>query len=76
MSAYGSCEAHVDKAGATTLPARRLFNIIRELPSNEIQVDVDGKMPPQSAAGRVSLKFSDCLRMNFRRCRNSKTRKS
>src|ERR1700716_2404769 len=39
----GSCEAKVDKIGATTLPARRLFNIVRELPSSEIQVDVDGK---------------------------------
>ena len=39
----GSCEAQVEKAGATTLPARRLFNIVRELPSSEIQIDVDGK---------------------------------
>src|SRR6266536_2076727 len=31
----GSCEAHVDKAGATTLPARRLFNIVRGLPEDE-----------------------------------------
>jgi len=26
----GGCEAQVDKEGATTLPARRLFNIVRE----------------------------------------------
>src|SRR5947199_407079 len=39
----GSCEAQVEKEGATTLPARRLFNIVRELPSSEIQVDVNGK---------------------------------
>ncbi|MGI8480552.1 MAG: DNA polymerase III subunit beta, partial [Chthoniobacterales bacterium] len=32
----GSCEAKVEKEGATTLPARRLFTIIRELPSSEI----------------------------------------
>src|SRR2546429_7827997 len=41
--ARGTCEAHVDKARATTLPARRIFNIIRELPSTDIQVAVDGK---------------------------------
>ena len=29
----GSFEANVEKDGATTLPARRLFTIIRELPS-------------------------------------------
>src|SRR5436309_2957224 len=40
----GSCEAHVDKTGATTLPARRLFNIVRELPSSEIEGDVKVSM--------------------------------
>src|SRR3712207_925503 len=39
----GSVEAKVDKEGATTLPARRLFTIVRELPSAEIQFEVDGK---------------------------------
>src|SRR5207253_7401261 len=35
----GSFEANVDKVGATTLPARRLFTIIRELPSSEIAIE-------------------------------------
>src|SRR5437879_13437965 len=39
----GSFEADVEKEGATTLPARRLFNIIRELPSSGIQFDLHGK---------------------------------
>ncbi len=39
----GSLEAQVEKGGATTLPARRLFSIVRELPSSEILVDVDAK---------------------------------
>ena len=39
----GGFEANVDKAGASTLPARRLFTIIRELPSSEISIEVDGK---------------------------------
>ncbi|NCW28345.1 MAG: DNA polymerase III subunit beta [Verrucomicrobia bacterium] len=38
-----SCEAGVEKAGAVTLPARRLFSIIRELPSEELTLDVDAK---------------------------------
>lgn len=39
------CEVEVEvvKSGATTLPARRLFSIIRELPTSEIEVDVDDK---------------------------------
>lgn len=39
----GSVEAQVDKPGGTTLPARRLFTIVRELPAAEIQIDVDSK---------------------------------
>src|SRR5256885_94175 len=53
----GSCEAHVDKAGATTLPARRLFNIVRELPSSEIQVDVDGKNAASIRGGQSFFKI-------------------
>ncbi len=38
-----SVPAEVDEAGATTLPARRLATIVRELPSEEIEVKVDEK---------------------------------
>ncbi len=39
------CEIQVDvaKPGSTTLPARRLFSIIRELPTSEIELDIDEK---------------------------------
>jgi len=36
-------EAEVMKTGGTTLPARRLFNIVRELPNAMIHVEVDDK---------------------------------
>ena len=39
----GSVEATVEKPGATTLPARRLFTIIRELPTSDVQIEVDSK---------------------------------
>src|ERR1700686_1934295 len=39
----GSVEAQVERTGATTLPARRLFAIVRELPAAEIYFDVDAK---------------------------------
>lgn len=35
--------AEVDEAGATTLPARRLATIVRELPAEQIEVKVDEK---------------------------------
>ena len=53
----GSCEAQVDKEGATTLPARRLFNIVRELPSSEIQFDVDGKNAASIRSGQSFFKI-------------------
>src|SRR5437588_5955669 len=51
----GSFEAEVEKEGATTLPARRLFNIVRELPSSEIQIDVDGKNAASIRSGQRFL---------------------
>jgi len=39
----GIVPAEISKAGATTLPVKRLVNIIRELPSAEIEVSVDSK---------------------------------
>src|ERR1700750_1018455 len=53
----GSFEANVEKAGATTLPARRLFNIIRELPSSEIQIDIDGKNAASIRSGNSFFKI-------------------
>jgi DNA polymerase-3 subunit beta len=39
----GRVEAQVERTGATTLPARRLFSIVRELPAAEIYAEVDTK---------------------------------
>ena len=39
----GSIDAQIEKPGSTTLPARRLFSIIRELPSAEISFEIDSK---------------------------------
>ena len=39
----GSVEAKIEQPGATTLPARRLATIIRELPTSEISVEIDSK---------------------------------
>ena len=39
----GSVKATVSKSGSTTLPARRLAGIVRELPSDEVSVEVTAK---------------------------------
>lgn len=51
-------EATVDKNGATTLPARRLLSIIRELPNTEISIDVDSKNVATIRAGAVLFKIN------------------
>ena len=53
----GSFEADVEKGGATTLPARRLFTIIRELPSSEISFDIDGKNAASIRSGQSFFKI-------------------
>jgi len=53
----GSFEANVEKEGATTLPARRLFTIIRELPSSEVQFEVDGKNAASIRSGQSFFKI-------------------
>lgn len=47
-------EAEVSKPGATTLPARKLFSILKEVPATEIEIDVDDK---NSAALRCGSSF-------------------
>jgi len=43
LSVTTSVPAEVEKAGLTTLPARRLFSVVRELPSQQIDLSVDEK---------------------------------
>lgn len=51
-------EATVEKTGGTTLPARRLSSIVRELPSSDIQFEVDSK---NSASIRCGASFFKIL---------------
>ena len=53
----GSFEAEVEKNRRNHAPARRLFNIVRELPSSEIQVDVDGKNTASIRSGQSFFKI-------------------
>ena len=50
-------EATVERPGATTLPARRLATIARELPANEIIIEVDGKNAASIRSGPSFFKI-------------------
>jgi DNA polymerase-3 subunit beta len=50
-------DARVEKTGSTTLPARKLVSIIRELPSSEIILDVDSKNAASIRCGASFFKI-------------------
>lgn len=53
----GTVPAEVDEPGATTLPARRLATIIRELPADEVHVSVDEKNVASIRSGPSTFKL-------------------
>jgi DNA polymerase III subunit beta len=54
-----SCEVDADvvKGGVATLPERRLFAIIRELPASEVEVDIDEKYTASIRCGSSFFKI-------------------
>jgi DNA polymerase III subunit beta len=50
-------EAKVAKGGGTTLPARRLLSIIRELPAEDIEIEVDEKNSAAITCGAAYFKI-------------------
>src|ERR1700716_2258908 len=72
----GSVEAQVERTGATTLPARRLFSIVRELPASEIYVDVDTKNVASIRSGSSYFKILGLPEERFHRLVDSKNARS
>ena len=55
-----SVEATIEKPGGTTIPARRLAGIVKELPASEVNVEVDGKNVASLSCGPSFFKMH-CL---------------
>lgn len=53
----GGITAQIEKPGATTLPARRLATIVRELPAADIQIEVDSKNVASIRCGQSFFKI-------------------
>ena len=51
------CPASVSKAGTMTLPAKRLFELVRELPDADVRIEQDGN-GVKIAADRFESRFS------------------
>lgn len=52
-----SVDAKVMRTGGTTIPARRIFSIFKELPTNDIDIDVDDKNAASIRAGASFFKI-------------------
>lgn len=53
----GAVDAEIDKEGATTLPAKKLLSVVRELPTSEIEVSVDNKNHASIRSGPAFFKI-------------------
>ena len=60
-----SVEAKVKKPGATTVPVKKLFGIGRELPSSEIDIEVDDKNVCSVRAGASFYKINGLAAAEF-----------
>jgi DNA polymerase-3 subunit beta len=61
----GSVMANVDKEGATTLPAKKIVNIVRELPASEVEVSVDSKNIATIVSGSAIFKVNGLSEAEF-----------
>jgi DNA polymerase III subunit beta len=69
-------EATVLREGTTTLPARRLFTIVRELAHNEVELDVDDKNVASIQSGGSHFKIVGIPESEFPQLPQLKSAKS
>src|ERR1700744_459761 len=60
-----SCSAKVKKAGACTIPARKLYDYIKLLPEGDISIKLQDNHWVQIRAGRSNTKMVGMARANF-----------
>jgi len=59
------CEAEVDRAGATCIPAKKLFDIVKALPEAEIEIKRNESEVINIACERSRFKMAGVSRENF-----------
>jgi DNA polymerase III subunit beta len=65
ISVQTTCAATIQREGGTTLPARRLFSIIRELPLDDIEINVDEKDVATIKSGSSTFKINGMSEEEF-----------
>ncbi len=69
-------EAEVSKTGSTTLPARKLFSILKEVPAAEIEIEVDDRNAASIRCGSSFYKIMGLPEEEFPRFPESGTGKA
>jgi DNA polymerase-3 subunit beta len=57
VSVHVSVSARIEREGATSLPAKRLFGLVRELEATEVEIEVNDKEVATIQAGAAKYKF-------------------
>ena len=57
VSIHATVEAEVEREGATSLPAKRLFGLIREIESPQVEIEVNDKEIAKVKAGAAEYKL-------------------
>ena len=57
VGVQGFIEAEVETTGGSTLPAKRFFSIIRELPANDVRIEIDSKNIASIRSGQYVSKI-------------------
>src|SRR5678815_2788134 len=65
VSISSAVEATVEKPGAVTLPAKKLFGIVKELPAPQIELEVDEKNMCRIVAGSSYYKINGLAAEEF-----------
>lgn len=58
-------DATIGKTGGTTLPARRLAGIVKELPASEVEVEIDGRNVASIRCGQSFFKMMGLAEEEF-----------
>jgi DNA polymerase-3 subunit beta len=65
VSVQTTVEADISESGATTLPARRFFSICRELPSHQIDIQVNANDVAEISSGAATFKLEGLSKDDF-----------
>ena len=65
LSVRACVDAEVGKAGETTLPAKRIFSIMREASGNEVEIETDDRQIATIRAGAATFKLNGIAADDF-----------